>query len=475
MTCRMRSDEARQRTKYVVSDFVAANVAWLIVNLARYHALGRHSFDTLGSYLASGEVVLGQVLVPLFWLITYYYAGYYNQTALKSRLVVLKSTIASVFYGSVIIFFAVVINDLPRHYLSYYKLAAILVVVQFTLTYLPRAVTTSIQAGKLHDRRKGYATIILGCGSNASRVQEGLDSMRISMGFDIRGFIDMGDCVPAVDGGRILGRQQDLARIIESLGIDRLILAPERLGAADIASYLSHVYKYNLPTSLAADNEYVVTHNIKMSTIYAYPLVDINKDNMPDGQKNIKQSLDFIASAVTLLLLSPLFAFLAVRVRLDSHGPIFYKQERLGKNGRPFTIYKFRTMYTGSEHDGPRLTANDDGRITPFGKIMRKYRLDELPQFWNVLKGDMSIVGPRPERRYFAEQIMAAAPYYCQVYTVKPGITSWGMVKYGYANDLGQMVERLQFDIIYLDNRSLLVDMKILIYTVKTIITGKGI
>lgn len=471
----MKSDGTRQRIKYVVSDFVAANVAWLLVNLARYHVLGRFIFDTLESFLTSANVVMGQVLVPLFWLIIYYYSGYYNQTAIKSRLVELKSTIASVFYGSVIIFFVVVINDLPKHYVSYYKLAAVLLLVQFTLTYLPRATITAIQAGKLHDRRKGYATIILGCGSNARKTQEGLDTMAISMGYDIRGFIDMGDCAPSVEQERILGRSQDIGRIISTLGIDRIIIAPERLEVADISAYLNHIYKYNLPTSLAADNEYIMTHNIKLSTIYAYPLVDINKDNMPEGQKNVKQTLDFIVSAVTLVLLSPLFLFLAVKVKMDSRGPVFYKQERLGKNGRPFTMFKFRTMYTDSEQDGPRLTTNGDGRITPFGKTMRKYRLDELPQFWNVLKGDMSIVGPRPERRYFAEQILATAPYYYQIYTVKPGITSWGMVKFGYANDLKQMIDRLQFDIIYLDNRSLLVDMKILIYTVKTIITGKGI
>ena len=212
-----------------------------------------------------------------------------------------------------------------------------------------------------------------------------------------------------------------------------------------------------------------------MSTIYASPIIEINKDNMPEGQKNVKYTVDILLASLALIILSPLLAFLAIKVKMDSSGPILYRQERLGKNGKPFTIYKFRTMYIDSEKNGPALASDKDNRITSFGRIMRKYRLDELPQFWNILKGDMSLVGPRPERSFYAEQIIKKAPYYHQIYTVKPGITSWGMVKYGYANNIDQMVERLQYDIIYLDNRNLVLDIKILIYTIKTIVTGRGI
>ena len=196
---------------------------------------------------------------------------------------------------------------------------------------------------------------------------------------------------------------------------------------------------------------------------------------MPEGQKNIKNTFDRLAAALFLVLFSPLYLYLAWRVKRDSPGGIFYRQERLGLHGKPFTIYKFRTMRQDAEASGPALSSENDPRITPFGHVMRKYRFDELPQFWNVLKGDMSLVGPRPERSFYAEQIMEKAPFYCQVYTVKPGITSWGMVKYGYAKTVDQMTERLKYDIIYLDNRSLFIDIKILIYTVRTIVTGKGI
>ena len=162
-------------------------------------------------------------------------------------------------------------------------------------------------------------------------------------------------------------------------------------------------------------------------------------------------------------------------MKKDSPGPVFFRQERIGYLGQPFWMYKFRTMYVNAEENGPSLSSEDDLRVTPFGRIMRKYRLDELPQFWNVLKGDMSLVGPRPERKYFIDEIVKTAPYYYLLHNVRPGITSLGMVKYGYAASVDKMVERIEYDILYYENMSLTLDLTILIYTVKTVITGKGV
>jgi len=196
---------------------------------------------------------------------------------------------------------------------------------------------------------------------------------------------------------------------------------------------------------------------------------------MPAWQENSKRMIDVLVSVLVLIICSPLYIFTAIGVKLSSPGPVFYRQIRIGRYGRPFRIFKFRSMYVGAEKQGIALSKENDSRITPFGKFLRKSRLDEIPQFYNVLIGEMSLVGPRPERKYFIEQILPIAPQFVLLHRVRPGITSWGQVKYGYAKNVDEMIERLKYDIIYIENMSLYLDVKILIYTIKTVVLGKGL
>ena len=196
---------------------------------------------------------------------------------------------------------------------------------------------------------------------------------------------------------------------------------------------------------------------------------------MPDWQISVKRVLDVAVSLVSLIFLSPLFIYFAIKIKYDSKGPVFFRQERIGRSGKPFNMIKFRTMYINSENGRPKLSSAFDERITPFGRILRKYRFDELPQFWNVLIGDMSLVGPRPERKFFIDQIVKDAPYYCLLYKIRPGLTSWGPIKIGYADTIDKMIERLNYDIIYIENMSLFNDLKILLLTVEILFKGKGI
>ena len=214
--------------------------------------------------------------------------------------------------------------------------------------------------------------------------------------------------------------------------------------------------------------------NVRVSSILNEPLISISPDALPDWQKHLKRFCDIFFSFIAIILLLPVYFFLAIGVKASSKGPVFYTQERIGYKGKPFQIIKFRSMVQDAENGCPQLSSADDPRITRFGKFLRKTRLDETPQFFNVLLGDMSLVGPRPERQYYIDQIVKKAPHYRLLFRIRPGITSWGQVKYGYAENVDQMVERLKWDILYIENMSIQMDIKILIYTVLIVLKRSG-
>ena len=191
-------------------------------------------------------------------------------------------------------------------------------------------------------------------------------------------------------------------------------------------------------------------------------------------QAIMKRLLDIIISMSAMIILLPLIVFVAIRVKFSSRGPILYLQERVGYKGKIFTIRKFRSMYVNAETNGPRLSVNNDHRITPWGRVMRRWKLDELPQLWNVLVGEMSIVGPRPEREYYIRQLKMKEQPFEQLLEVKPGITSLGMINFGYADNVSEMVERMKYDQIYLQKKSLTLDMMIMVRTLKIIFTAKN-
>lgn len=462
----------KQRFKYVLSDFIAAFVTWLLFNWLRYEDVAIYEgFASLEAYMSYHQVWKGQLLVPFFWLILFYLSGYYNKPFGKSRLTEFFSTFISIASGVVFVFFVIVLNDLPRSYEIYYELFFALWGIQFVLTYFPRLYIT--QNGLRRIKRREWAThvLLIGTGEKACSVANGL----YKSGYEIAGFVTLPEAGNAnIDKGKVLGEMSDLPVIMKNYKIDELVVAVSSKDNRQFLDIVYSLYVYKLPIKVLSDDSSVLARtNIK--TIQGVPLIDITDNNLLEAEKNIKFILDKFVSILLLILLFPVFLYIAWRVKKDSPGPVFFSQERIGYAGKPFNIYKFRTMYVGAENDRPLLSMENDSRITPFGYLMRKYRLDELPQFWNVLKGDMSLVGPRPERRYFIDRIVRKAPYYYLLHNVRPGISSLGMVKYGYATTVDEMIERLHYDMLYYENMSLILDITILIYTVETVITGKGV
>lgn len=213
---------------------------------------------------------------------------------------------------------------------------------------------------------------------------------------------------------------------------------------------------------------------LKKSRVFYIPLVKVSPHLMPLWQQKIKRGMDIVISFLAIVILIPVYLFIAIGVKLTSKGPILFKQQRIGMNGKPFRMIKFRTMYVNAEKNGPQLSSREDRRITFFGKFLRKVRLDETPQLLTVFTGTMSLVGPRPERQFYIDQIVEKAPHYLILLKVKPGITSWGQIKYGYAENIDQMVQRLKFDIKYMENMSILTDIKVLIHTISTVLQASG-
>ena len=485
-----------QLFKYLAADYLTAFFTWVAFFVFRQIkiSLNPHESETWNFY-TTDSFYLGLFLVPFFWLFVHYLSGYYVQLFRKSRLSEFFTTFYASVVGSLILFFIIVIDDLQTlsepNYKYFYQAFAALLMIQFLSTYLLRFLITQHSTSLVHNRKWAFNTLIVGIGKNAQMVARQLDAMRRSLGNRIVGFVSLqappspperGDVIGAssstpLEGlGEALGNINDLENIVKQHNIQEVIFCPDEENNDLMFRTLGQLNQYGVEIKYLPNIDKIVTGKWQMQTIYGIPLVSISDDPMPDWQKSFKRVIDITISFLTLLILSPFFALLAFFIKKDSKGNVFFKQERLGKHGNPFEIYKFRTMQSNAEEDGiPRLSSEKDERITAVGRFLRKYRIDELPQFWNVLRGDMSIVGPRPERRFFIEKIVQHAPYYYLVQRVQPGITSWGMVKYGYADTVEKMIDRLEYDIIYVENKSLSIDLKILIYTIKTILTGKGI
>ena len=447
-----------QACKYIISDFVASSVVWLLFNLIRYHEIAVYEgFGDVWSFLTHSTSLWGQLLAPFFWIALFWLSGYYNKPFGKSRITELFSTFVTVSVGVISLFFLLILNDLPRSYQIYYDVFFALWGLQFLGVYLPRLWIT--QAGKQKIKRGEWAlrVLIIGTGERAQRIAADLTRL----------------------GYRIIGEvaTQEMERLPERFErepADELVVALEEEEQQQLQPIIYSLYKYKCPIKIWADKSTPLSR-LKIKTVEDVPLIDLTDNHFLPVEQNVKWLMDKVISFVALVVLSPLFGYIAWRVKRDSKGPVFFRQERIGYMGKPFLICKFRTMYVDAEKAGPLLSSEDDPRITPFGHVMRKYRLDELPQFWNVLKGDMSLVGPRPERRYFIDQIVQKAPFYYLLHNVRPGITSLGMVKYGYAGNVEQMIERLEYDMLYYENMSLMLDLTILIYTVRTVFTGKGV
>ena len=451
--------------RYLVTDGLASGLAWAALFAFRKKVIEPRHFGMEVAFELDANFWMAMLFVPVFWWSVHALMGMYADIRRRHRGLEVRQVTRASAMGGVLLFFALLLDDVTTTHVDHYQTLAVWLATHEGLVLLGRWFWTAKVVQNVQSGRWAFSTILVGTEQDNLGFQEELNSTPGKGGWNV--VASMSESELEADLGK-------LGRWLDGHALDRAVLTSPLSNRDAMLGWISVLEGKGLELLVVPGALDYMTGTVRSSNLFGVPLVNLSGPGLRHGMRALKRFMDVVGSAFALILLSPVFAWVAIAVKRGSRGPIFYRQERLGLHGQPFRIIKFRTMVPDAEGGTPKLSSEDDPRITPIGKLLRQTRLDELPQFWNVLMGDMSLVGPRPERAFFASQIVKHSPHFLRLQQVRPGITSWGQVKYGYAENVNEMRQRLRYDIMYLENISLLLDLKILAFTVRTVLRREG-